>query len=490
MFKTIRIATSRSAVRVVGVFEGTARVPRGLTSINDSLKGAIATALSTPGFRGDAGETLAAGENAVVVGLGRESEFTADIARTVGARLLRALDRMQHAAIRLDLDQTVPEKVLKGEVLAATVVDGMALANWCVDFFDGSATQRTPAKGTLTIAPTSAGQRKAVERALTIAESTNFARRLAATPPNVCNPAWIAAEARKMGRGLNLRVSVITGAQAKELGMGGLVNVGKGSTIPPRMIVIEHKPAKAKKNVRLVLVGKTITYDTGGYSLKISNGMKGMKYDKCGGTAVLGAIRAIAALEIPVHTYAVLPAAENMVNGEAYRPDDIITMYNGVTVEVTNTDAEGRLVLADALAYSCAKLKPTAIVDAATLTGGVVVGLGHFCSGMWCEDDGLRAKIEQAAVTAGEKVWRLPLWPEHRDFMRAKHADIWNSGPSRNAHPIQGAAFLSYFVDEEIPWCHLDIAGVSDVESDKDLAVMGPTGYGVRLMTELAQSFA
>ncbi|MCA9297189.1 MAG: hypothetical protein KC983_11745, partial [Phycisphaerales bacterium] len=215
-----------------------------------------------------------------------------------------------------------------------------------------------------------------------------------------------------------------------------------------------------------------------------------MKGDMGGAAAVAGVMRALAERKANVNAIGIIGLVENMPSGNAQRPGDIVTSMSGQTIEVINTDAEGRLVLADALAYSCAKLKPTAIVDAATLTGGVVVGLGHFCSGMWCEDDAFRSRVEKAADTAGEKVWRLPLWTEHRDFMRAKHADIWNSAPSRNAHPIQGAAFLSYFVDEDVPWCHLDIAGVSDVESDKDLAVTGPTGYGVRLMTELAQSFA
>ncbi|MEE2907622.1 MAG: hypothetical protein VX527_07295, partial [Planctomycetota bacterium] len=146
---------------------------------------------------------------------------------------------------------------------------------------------------------------------------------------------------------------------------------------------------------------------------------------------------------------------------------------------------EGRLILGDALAWTCRKLKPTAIIDVATLTGGIVVGLGHFCAGMWCEDKALRQNVEAAADSTGERVWRMPLWEDHRQFMRAKHADIWNSGPNRNAHPIQGAAFLSYFVDEKIPWAHLDIAGVSAVEKADDLHVVGPTGFGVRLLSEV-----
>jgi leucyl aminopeptidase len=206
--------------------------------------------------------------------------------------------------------------------------------------------------------------------------------------------------------------------------------------------------------------------------------------------AVLGAMHAVAELNLPVRVIGILTCAENMVSDASYRPDDIITMYNGVTVEVTNTDAEGRLVLGDALTFACQDLKATHVVDMATLTGGIVTALGHFCAGVFCNDEPLLHRIELAADAAGEKIWRMPLWKEHREFMRAQHADLLNSNPSRNAHPIQGAAFLSYFVDPQVPWAHVDIAGMSNVDSDKDLHVQGPTGYGVRLLVDLVSGFA
>jgi leucyl aminopeptidase len=196
-------------------------------------------------------------------------------------------------------------------------------------------------------------------------------------------------------------------------------------------------------------------------------------------------MHAIARAKLPIRVTALLPTAENMVSDRAYRPDDIITMFNGVTVEVTNTDAEGRLVLGDALAYGCKRLKPTKIIDLATLTGGVVVALGHFSAGLWCNDDALRGSIETASASSDEKVWRFPLWPEHREFMRSPFADILNSNPKRAAHPIQGAAFLSYFVPEDLPWAHIDIAGVGNLDSN-DITGHGPTGYGVRLLYDLA----
>ena len=194
-------------------------------------------------------------------------------------------------------------------------------------------------------------------------------------------------------------------------------------------------------------------------------------------------------LKLPVEVHAILPCAENMVSAGSYRPDDIITMFNGVTVEVTNTDAEGRLVLADALAWTCKKVKPTQVIDIATLTGGVVVALGSWCAGVWSRDAPLRGRLESAGDDCGEQVWRLPLWREHRDFMRAKHADLWNSGPNREGHPIQGAAFLSYFVDPTTPWAHVDIAGPATTDTSSDLFQAGPTGFGARLLTELAAGY-
>jgi leucyl aminopeptidase len=203
--------------------------------------------------------------------------------------------------------------------------------------------------------------------------------------------------------------------------------------------------------------------------------------------AVLGAMRALPRLKPKCKVVALLPTAENCISDEAQRPDDILTYLNGVTVEVTNTDAEGRLVLADALAYGCKKIKPDAIVDLATLTGGVIVALGRACAGLWCEDDSLRATVQEAAEAAGERVWRLPLFDDYKEMMKSKHADIWNSAPVRDAHSIQGAAFLSYFVDPKIPWAHIDIAGVADIDKDQPLFVAGPTGFGVRLLANLLE---
>jgi leucyl aminopeptidase len=289
-----------------------------------------------------------------------------------------------------------------------------------------------------------------------------------------------------MARQVGLSCKIFEGDDLERERFEGLINVGKASENKPCMIRLEYVPkggAKGRKPV--VLIGKTMTYDTGGLSLKVNNGMVGMKRDKDGGCAVLGAMHAIATVIKPrVRVVALLAAAENSISDEAYRPDDVLRYRNGVTVEVTNTDAEGRLVLADALCWACEKENPASIIDLATLTGGVVVALGSTYCGMFCENDKLRAGIEAAATKSGERVWRLPMHAEYRDMMKSPVADILNSNPNRKAHPIQGAAFLSYFVDEKVPWCHLDIAGVHVSERNAGMWVDGPTGWGVRILSE------
>jgi leucyl aminopeptidase len=492
VFKSIRIGRSGRGLNVIAVAAGEADLPRGLTGVAAGSRTAARRALGLPGFEGGAGEIVFADDRTLLLGVGGRDQLNAEQVRNIGARLVRAIDGAAPRAITLHLMPALKGAGLSAATVGTAFGEGLGLANWRVDFFDGSAAATPKPRAALTVATGDAALQKGLKRGLALAESANYARRLAATPPNICHPGWIATEARKLARSVGLRCRVVTYQQAQKLGMGGLVNVGKASAHKPCLIVLEHRPAKvsvAARGQKIVLVGKTITYDTGGYSLKISNGMKGMKYDKNGGMAVIGAMHAVASLKLPVHVVGVLPAAENMVGGDAYRPDDIITMFNGVSVEVTNTDAEGRLVLADAMAWACKTLKPTAMIDAATLTGGVVVALGSWCSGLWCNDPALQRRIELAADETGEKVWPMPLWPAHREFMRSRHADLWNSGPKRDGHPIQGAAFLSYFVDDDVPWAHLDIAGVSSVDGDTDLHVTGPTGYGVRLLTEVVEGY-
>lgn len=503
MEQGLAVGTARHAVPVRLMFaDGESRPP---------AAAAAPPSRQPRGFRAELGECVLHPDGALLLGLGRASELRSDRIRVAGAKLARSVDRLEIAAIMTDGFESLPTSVGGAFEGAQALAEGFAIGRWRPEGYTGSASIPGPAGRSVRLNATSNAARSGLQRGLLLGKAVNEARLFAATPPNICNPPWVARECRRLARQHGLRCRVIDAPAARRMGMGGLTAVGSGSSAPPCLVQLEYRPrrgpapdGRTSSNrasrarsapqrgtaPRLVLVGKTITYDTGGYSLKTSASMRGMKYDKCGGAAVLGALLAIVEARLPLEVVALLPTAENMISGGSYRPDDIITMGNGVTVEVTNTDAEGRLVLGDALAYACRTLHPTALVDVATLTGGVVTALGAFSAGFFCGDDALRRRIEGASQRSGERVWQLPLWPEHREFMRSQQADILNSHPKREAHPIQGAAFLSYFVDRGVPWAHLDIAGVNDIESPNDLMVAGPTGWGVRLLFELAASLA
>ena len=384
---------------------------------------------------------------------------------------------------------------LDDELAGRAFGDGLGIGNFEFDQFKGAGSEKGARStgGHLSVS-IDRSMRRGLDRGLRTCESVNLIRRLAATPPNVAKPAHLVSFCRRMAGQVGLGCTVIDAKRALRLKMGGLLAVGGAGSSPPAMICLEWRGKASKKRTEssqqapVMLVGKAVTFDTGGYSIKPAAGMESMKYDKCGAMAVIGAMHAIAKLKLPRRVVALIPTAENMIGEKAYRPSDILRMYNGVTVEVTNTDAEGRLLLADAMSYGCKRYKPKAVIDLATLTGGVVVALGTVCAGMFCRQSNLRAHLFDAAEQTGERLWHLPLWDEHKSLLKSDHADIVNSG-GREAHSIQGAAFLSYFVDEKMPWAHLDIAGVSDVKKHGELYIKGPTGYGVRLLVRAIETW-
>ncbi len=497
MYKRITLSKSARAIYLIPFHssEAGARLTLSHVTITPAaLHARLTEALRTSAFRAENGETLLVGESHMFVGLGSAKDYTLNRLRAAAAKVGRALVRIGTTSASLAASSawtaTSDEAKCTAQSAGSAFAQGLSLGSWRMDLFDGTATRRPPKLAALALWSDEPAMRTGLAHGLIVADGANTARRIAATPPNIAHPMWIATESKRIGREGKMRVKVIDFARAKALGMGGLVAVGQGSAIKPCIVAISWTPKKIAPRARgehVVIVGKTITYDTGGYSLKVNNGMKGMKYDKCGGAAVMGVMQAIAALRLPMRVTAVLAVAENMVSHDSYRPDDIITMHNGVTVEVTNTDAEGRLVLADALSWACDTLAPTRILDLATLTGGVGVGLGHFCAGYFCEDEQLKGQVEAAASASGERVWQLPLWADHRDFMRSQHADLINSNPLRSAHPIQGAAFLSFFVRENLPWAHLDIAAVAASDAAHEVTGVGPTGWGVRLCVDLLE---
>jgi len=305
-------------------------------------------------------------------------------------------------------------------------------------------------------------------------------------PPNILPPAGLAAQARAMARREGLRCRVLLPAQLRKLKMGGLLGVGQGSVNPPRLIVVEHRAPSGARAPRAALVGKGVTFDTGGISLKPGPGMELMKTDMGGAAAVLGAAVIAARRRLEVNLTVIVPAAENMPDGNAVRPSDVITMANGKTVEVLNTDAEGRLILADALWYA-GRGRPAYIIDAATLTGACVVALGSHFAGLMGNSGQVIDALRQAGGETFERVWHLPLVDEHREEVEGTWSDLKNLGRGREGGALSAAAFLSHFVDDETAWAHLDIAGTTWTDSANPTCPKGATGFGARLIARAVE---
>jgi leucyl aminopeptidase len=313
----------------------------------------------------------------------------------------------------------------------------------------------------------------------------NFARDLVNQPPNLLTPIKLAEEAKQMAKAEGMSCKILTVPQMEKLNMGGILGVGQGSVNPPRLIVLQYKGGKSRKSPTIALVGKGVTFDTGGISLKPGAGMDLMKSDMGGAAAVLGAAQIIARLGLDVNLLTVVPTAENMPDGNAVRPADVITMANGKTVEILNTDAEGRLILGDALWYA-GRSNPDYIIDAATLTGACVVALGNHFAGLMSNSGELIDSLKQAGGETFERVWHLPLIDEHKDAMKGTWSDLKNLGP-REGGAMTAAGFLSHFVDDETQWAHIDIAGPSYSEKATACGPVGGTGFGARLMARAVQ---
>lgn len=432
-------------------------------------------------FEGKLGQVVeafpTAGPRVFVVGIGSEP-VTKVTGQKAGTAVLRRLQAAKCTAVHID-----PSGV--DGLRAAGEGFGVAfgLSNFVIKAFRGSGTADCDDLS-MDVAATDEEFDKGLSQGLALGTSVNESRRLSNTPPNVATPYWMAEQAETMARSVGLDCRVIKSEELADEWMTGLINVGQASVNKPCFIRLAWSPPGSEEKAPVVLLGKTITYDTGGLSIKTKTGMPGMKYDKSGGCAVFGAMHAVATVlkpDFPV--VGLLVAAENSINENAMRPDDVITYRNGVTVEVTNTDAEGRLVLADGLCWAEEVEKAAAVVDLATLTGGVVTALGSVYAGAFSRHDDLWAELDSAGKSTGEILWRLPLHETYSKNMQSKVADIVNSVPDGKAHPVMGATFLANFVTAQTPWCHIDIAGVARADGD-EFTDQGPTGFGVRLLVE------
>ncbi|MBM9549204.1 leucyl aminopeptidase [Leptospira sp. 201903074] len=322
-----------------------------------------------------------------------------------------------------------------------------------------------------------------------VAKHVNGARHIAHLPANYFTPDDFVSRSKEIAKEYKLSIKVWDEPQLKKEGLGGILAVARGSELQGKMVILEYKPAKAKK--KFAIVGKGLTFDTGGISLKPPGEMHEMKYDMCGAAATIHAIGAIAALELPIHIVAAIGVAENMPDGKAIKPGDVYTAYNGTTVEVQNTDAEGRLVLGDVLSYVSKNYKPDYMVDLATLTGAVIIALGHEAAAILTNSDPLREALFKASETSDDRVWELPLWEEYGEDLKSDIADLKNiTGGGKGAGTISAGIFLSKFVDESINWAHIDIAGAAWRKKKSGTQFSGPTGYGVRLLVDLANELS
>ncbi|MBV9303085.1 MAG: leucyl aminopeptidase [Acidobacteriaceae bacterium] len=421
-----------------------------------------------------------AAKRLVVIGGGKREKFSSIEARNSSGALVRALKSKGVRSIALALDTHPAEFV-------TAAVEGAILGAWDADKYksDPKAKEKPLDSFAIAIPGSKAGEfQPALRRGEIIAESQNLTRDLVNEPANRLTPAALVEAAKQMAAAAGLECETLDRDAMAKLGMGALLGVSQGSANPPFLIVLKYQPgAQRKTGDHLALVGKGVTFDTGGVSIKPSEGMEKMKYDMAGAAAVIGAMRAIADLKPAVPVTGYVPTVENMVGGNAQRPGDIVTALSGKTVEVLNTDAEGRLILADAITYA-KRNGATHLVDAATLTGAIVVALGHYNVGAFTNNEAFLGRVLAASRTAGEKTWQLPMDDEYKDYLKSAFADLPNIG-GRYGGSITAAWFLREFADPT-PWVHLDIAGTAWLDDGRAWLSKGPTGVAVRSFVQLA----
>jgi leucyl aminopeptidase len=417
----------------------------------------------------------------LLAGAGKAEKFDPAEMRKLAGAAVRHLKSKAVKSIAMALD---PEHASAD--FASAAVEGAILGEYEPDRYKTDDGEKKSVDR-FTVVAAGEDLEDAVTRGRIVAEAQNFARALVNEPANLLTPNKVAEAARSMASEYGLECQVLDSERMELLGMGALLGVARGSAEPPALVVIRYRPREGKSTSHLGLVGKGVTFDSGGISIKPADGMEKMKYDMAGGAAMLGAMRAIAQLKPAIAVTAFIPCVENMPGSRAQRPGDIVTAMSGKTIEVINTDAEGRLILADALTYA-RKQGCTHLVDAATLTGAVVVALGHLNVGLFANDDGLRERVLGAAKSAGERMWPMPLEDDYKDYLKSAFADLANVG-GRWGGAITAAMFLKEFA-EDTPWVHLDIAGTAWLDESKPFLAKGPTGLPVRTLVQLAMGWA
>ena len=473
----------KSGALVLGVFNGKKLTHSG--EVVDAEGKLIGKLLRRGDLDEKAGSTLmlpvlpgVAAERVLLVSLGAEKEFNAKAFRSAVSAAAKAINGagVTEASIAL-LDVAVPGQDVQWAARTLAIALGEAAYRFTAwkSKKDGK-----PVLAKAHVFTPDAKSLAAVKAGITqgeaIGEGMNLTRELGNLPANICTPTYLASQAKALGKAHKMKVEVLERDDMEALSMGSMLSVGRGSVEPPKLIVVKYAGGKTGEKP-VVLVGKGVTFDTGGISLKPGAEMDEMKFDMCGAASVLGTLKALALMQLPINVVGVIPATENMPSGSATKPGDVVVSMSGQTIEILNTDAEGRLILCDALTYS-ERFKPECVVDIATLTGACVIALGGVASGLMANDDDLAKELLESGTQAGDRAWQLPLWDEYQDQLKSNFADIPNIG-SKGAGTITAACFLSRFT-KDYRWAHLDIAGTAW----KSGAEKGATGRPVPLLTQ------
>lgn len=468
----------KADILVLGIFKGQ-KYSGVIKSLNDILKGALKNLSEEEGFDGDLGKSLMlsstfgkiASKRVLLVGLGEKDKFTQNTLRKAGILVIKKIKDISTSAVFSSEFSNNPGDV--SSISEGLLLGSYEFSKYKSDYSDKSKIEKISFSSKKIKA---ASFSEEIEFARLIADSTNLARDLVNEPPVYLTPTKLAEVASQVAKEGGLKCEIYDYAEIEKRGMNGLMAVSSGSEEPPRFIHLTYEPTK-KTRKSIAVVGKGITFDSGGLCLKPAGSMLTMKMDMGGSAVVLGVMKAIAELKPSVKVHGLIASSENMTGGKAYKPDDVINAYNGKTIEVINTDAEGRVVLSDALSYAV-ELKVDEIVDLATLTGACMVGLGSYTAGVMGNDQKLIDKIRNASDSVGEKTWQLPMDDELRAEIKSSVADIKNAG-SRMGGAITAAMFLEHFVGD-VPWAHIDIAGPAFMEKESSYNPIGGTGFGVR----------
>lgn len=466
---------------IIGVFEDGKLAPSHQSYSTDFVNHAI----TTMSFKGKKLETLrltapsdASYGQILLIGLGNAEKINAQILQEIGAKIVATLQKKNIKKIYVDLDT---DKICQADKICAHIGAGALIRHWKFDQYKTKVKDACPLEEVILITPNLEESEKTFKSLEALSEGISLTRHVVSEPPNILYPASMAAKALELEK-LGVKVEVLNQAQMKELGMGALLGVAQGSIHEPKFIILQWLKGE-KDHPPFAVVGKGVTFDSGGISLKSSNGMEDMKYDMAGSGVVLGLLKTLALRQAKVNVIGIMGMVENMPSGSAQRPSDVVKSMSGQTIEVINTDAEGRLVLADALWYTQDRFKPKAMVNLATLTGAIRVALGDEYAGLFSNNDDLAEKLTKAGQAVGEQLWRLPMGEAYDKDIDSDIADMKNTGSGRGAGSITAAQFLKRFVND-VPWAHLDIASVAWQKQDRPLTGKGATAFGVRLLNE------